>query len=165
MPAVEIPLLSPSITAVGGNRWCLFLLDHLTEFATLAWYLIADGKLVEEAFSRSITQLEHIPFDDSPPALAYHQARDIIISQAIAVLSEARSREGVDQIASSIFPIDFPDLSRLAFMLRLVICRSEEEVARLLAVTPSEVRELVSDAIHYISASAPCKTPTGCPEA
>lgn len=165
MPTLEVPLTSSSATPAGSNRWCVLLLDHLTEFATLAWYLVADGRLVEDAFSRSIVQLEQIPFDDSPPALPYNQARDIIISQAIAVLGEARSKEETAQIPAPMFPIDFPDLSRLAFLLRLVIRTPEEEVAKLLSVTPSQVRELVNDAIHYISATAPCMTPTGCPEA
>ena len=150
MSDLEIPVKSPRAPDK-SNRWCIFLLDHLTEFATLAWYLVADGNLVEEAFLRSIPQLEQIPFDDSLPVRARERAGDIIISQAIAVLAEARQREDADQIAVSMFSADLPDLCRLAFLLRLVVPRPEEDVARLLAVTPSEVRDLVHQAIDSVS--------------
>jgi hypothetical protein len=30
-----------------SGSWCLLLLEHLDEFAKLAWYLVSDGKLVE----------------------------------------------------------------------------------------------------------------------
>jgi hypothetical protein len=31
--------------------WCFLLLEHLDEFATLVWYLLADGKLVDTSIA------------------------------------------------------------------------------------------------------------------
>src|SRR3984957_18930706 len=73
--------------------WCFLLLEHLDEFATLAWYLVADSKLVEETLARTIAKLDMTVFESSVPALAYSQARDVLIAQAIAVLSDARREE------------------------------------------------------------------------
>jgi len=137
----ELPATS-STAFEKRNQWCLFLLDHLAEFATLAWYLVADGNLVDEAFLGSIPQLEQIPFDENFPARTRERARDIIISQAIAVLTTARQREHADHVAMPLFPGDFPDLCRLVFKLRKVVFKPEEDMARLLAVTPSKVVDL-----------------------
>jgi hypothetical protein len=133
----ELPVTSSSAAFGKRNRGCLFLLDHLAEFATLAWYLVADGNLVDDAFLRSIPQLEQIPFDDDVPGRTCEWVRDIIISQAIAVLAEARQREHADHVAMSMFPEDLPDLCRLAFMLRGAVIKEEEDVARLIAVARS----------------------------
>src|SRR5271155_5957810 len=78
--------------------WCFLLLEHLDEFATLAWYLVADGKLVEDTLARTIAKLDMTAFESSIPALAYSQARDVLIAQAIAVLSEPRREEGENQL-------------------------------------------------------------------
>jgi len=112
MSTLELPPKSPPAARAVRNRWCTLLLDHLTEFATLAWCLVADGNLVEEAFLRSISQLAQIPFEDSLSAAACDRARDIIISQAIAVLAEVHQQEDADRIAISMFPADLPDLCR-----------------------------------------------------
>jgi DNA-directed RNA polymerase specialized sigma24 family protein len=133
--------------------WCLLLLEHLEEFATLAWYLVADGNLVEDTFLRTMAKLDAIPFDDSVPHVAYNQVRSTIISQAVVALAEIRKREESNNISQILSSSDLPDLSRLAFILRLVIRRSELEVANLLDITPSEVKELVTDAIKYMGAS------------
>jgi hypothetical protein len=42
----------------GSASWCFLLLEHVDEFATLAWYLVADGKLVEDTFARTIAKLD-----------------------------------------------------------------------------------------------------------
>jgi len=52
---------SPSTTL-----WGIVLLEHLDEFATLAWYLVADGRLVEDTFSRTLAQLDRLSFRHSP---------------------------------------------------------------------------------------------------
>src|SRR6201985_678850 len=70
--------------------WCFLLLEHLDEFARLVWYLVADGKLVEDTFARTMAKLDVTAFESSIPALVYSQARDVLITQAIAVLSDAR---------------------------------------------------------------------------
>jgi hypothetical protein len=36
--------------------WGTVLLEHLDEFATLGWYLVADGKPVEDTFSRTLAK-------------------------------------------------------------------------------------------------------------
>ena len=81
--------------------WCFLLLEHLDEFATLVWYLVADGKLVEDTFARTMAKLDLTAFESSIPALAYSQARDVLITQAIAVLSDARREEDENQFFQS----------------------------------------------------------------
>jgi hypothetical protein len=54
--------------------WGIVLLEHLDEFATLAWYLVAIGKLVEDTFSRTLAKLDTIPCETFIPALTYSQA-------------------------------------------------------------------------------------------
>jgi DNA-directed RNA polymerase specialized sigma24 family protein len=132
--------------------WCFLLLEHLDEFATLAWYLVADSELVEETLVRTIAKLDMTVFESSIPALAYSQTRDVLIAQAIAVLSDARREENENQF---IRPESFgsvPDPPRLAFMLRLIVRLSEAEVAKFLGVSPSEVQRLVEHAIDRLSA-------------
>jgi hypothetical protein len=73
--------------------WGIVLLEHVDEFATLAWYLVADDKLVDDAFSRTLAKLDTTPFEASIPALTYSQARDVLIAQAIAVVSDMRIEE------------------------------------------------------------------------
>src|SRR5271168_4970510 len=70
--------------------WYLLFLEHLDEFATLAWHLVADPRLDEEAIQRTMVQLDAIPFDVSMPLLAYNQARETLITQAIARLGLER---------------------------------------------------------------------------
>src|ERR1700720_4207300 len=89
--ASVFPKPTPSTTS-----WGIVLLEHLDEFATLAWYLVADGKLVEDTFSRALAKLDTIPFEASIPALTYSQARDVLIAQAIAVVSDTRIEEAGD---------------------------------------------------------------------
>jgi hypothetical protein len=135
--------------------WGIVLLEHLDEFATLAWYLVADGKLVEDTFSRTLAKLDTIPFEASIPALSYRQARDVLIAQAIAVVSDIRIEEVEDW---SIEPNSIgrsPDLARLAFMLKLIIRSPEPEVARYLGVSPHEVQALVECAIDRLSVASP----------
>ncbi len=120
--------------------WCFLLLEHLDEFATLAWYLVADGKLVEDTLARTIAKLDMTAFEYSVPALAYSQARDVLITQAIAVLSDARREENENRFFRPETFGSLPDNPRLAFMLRLIIRSSEAEVAKFLGVSPSEVQ-------------------------
>ena len=145
--------------------WCLLLLEHLDEFATLVWYLVADGKLVEDTFARTMTKLDMTAFESSIPALAYSQARDVLITQAIAVLSDARREEDESQffLPSSIGSL--PDLPRLAFVLRLIIRSPETEVAKYLGLPPSEVQGLVTYAIDRLSIVPPISVLTGCHDA
>jgi hypothetical protein len=154
-----------STPSAKSASWCFLLLEHLDEFATLVWYLVADGKLVEDTFARTMAKLDVTAFESSIPALAYSQARDVLITQAIAVLSDARRREDENQFfhASSIG--NLPDLPRLAFMLRLIIRSSETEVAKFLGLSPSEVQGLVTYAIDRLSIVPPISALTGCYDA
>jgi hypothetical protein len=94
--------------------WCFLLLEHLDEFAKLAWYLVADGKLVEDTFARTLTKLDMTAFESFIPALGYSQARDVLITQAIAVLSDARREEDKNGFAQSTSVGSLPDHPRLA---------------------------------------------------
>ena len=145
--------------------WCFLLLEHLDEFATLVWYLVADGKLVEDVFARTMAKFDMTVFESSIPALAYSQARDVLITQAIAVLSDARREEDENQFFQPTSIGSLPDLPRLAFMLRLIIRSSETEVAKFLGLSPSEVQGLVKDAIDRFSVIPPISELTGCYDA
>jgi DNA-directed RNA polymerase specialized sigma24 family protein len=139
---------TPSATSAS---WCCLLLEHLDEFATLVWYLVADGKLVEDTFARTMEKLDMTAFESSIPALAYSQTRDVLITQALPVLSDARREEDENHFCQPSSIGSLPDLPRLAFMLRLVIRSSESEVAKFLGLSPSEVQGLVTYAIDRLS--------------
>ena len=145
--------------------WYLLFLEHLDEFATLAWYLVADHRLVEEAILRTMAELDAIPFDAMTPMLAYSQARETLITQAIVGLRLGRKEdeENATYLPSTLG--ELPDLPRLAFMLKLVLRSSENEVARFLDVTPLKVRELVQAAIDRLSLRVPFSVLTGCHDA
>jgi DNA-directed RNA polymerase specialized sigma24 family protein len=142
--------------------WCFLLLEHLDEFARLAWYLVADGKLVEDTFARTMVKLDMTAFESSIPALAYSQARDVLITQAIAALSDAGREEDENQFVLPNSTGRLPDHPRLAFMLRLIIRSSEAEVARFLGVSPSEVQGLVKHAIDRLSIVPSISASTDC---
>ena len=154
--------LTPSPTSAS---WCFLMLEHLDEFAKLAWYLVADGKLVEDTFARTIAKLDTTAFESSIPALAYNQARDVLITQAIAVLSDARREEDENGFVQSNSAGSLPDRPRLAFMLRLIIRSSETQVAKFLGISPSEVRGLVKHAIDRLNIVQPISAVTGCYDA
>lgn len=145
--------------------WRFLLLDHQDEFATLVWYLLADGKLVEDAFARTMAKLDMTALESSTPALAYSQARDVLITQAIAVLSDARREEDENQFVQPSSIGSLPDLPRLAFMLRFIIRSSEAEVAKFLSLSLSEVQGLVTYAIARLSIVPPIFALTGCQDA
>jgi DNA-directed RNA polymerase specialized sigma24 family protein len=145
--------------------WCFLLLEHLDEFAMLAWYLVADGKLVEDTFARTIAKLDRTAFESSIPALAYSQVRDVLITQAITVLSDARREEDENLFFQSNSIGSLPDLPRLAFILRLIIRSSETEVAKFLSVSPSEVQGLVMDEIDRLRSVPPLSVSTVCYDA
>jgi DNA-directed RNA polymerase specialized sigma24 family protein len=158
MAAVLSSFDLPSCTSRKSAAWSCLLLEYLEEFATLVWYLVADGKLVEEIFSRTMTQLDTTPFDASGPLIAYNQAREILITQTLELLAATRKE---DEENWSLQPGsgELPDLPRLAFMLRFVIHSPEGEVAKFLDVTPSQARGLFERAIDHLSASEPLTVP------
>ena len=140
--------------------WPFVLLEHLDEFATLAWYLVADSLLVEETFSRTMAKLDSIVLEASMPAVAYSQLRYVFISQAIAVLSEVRRERSESALSRPTSLSGLPDLPRLAFLLRLVIRLPEAEVAKCLDISPSTVKELVTNAIERLSVTSPLSAAT-----
>ena len=155
MATIESPVALTPSASPQSIPWCYLLLDNLHEFATLAWYLVADGALVEKVFSRVMTRLESISFDDSDALVSYELVREAIISEAVEVLAnKCEDGDGTDFFRSD-STCGFPDLSRLAFMLRFIIRSSETEVARYLDVSPARVRKLVRDEIDYLSVTGP----------
>lgn len=134
--------------------WGMLLLEHLDEFATLVWYLVADGKLVEAAFSRALAKLDTISFDASTPALIYSQARGVLIAQAIAVALDMRIEEAGDWSVEPNSIGRLPDLARLASMLKLIIRSPEPEIAKYLGVSPLEAQALVFESRHKASTVA-----------
>jgi hypothetical protein len=135
--------------------WGILLLEHLDEFATLAWYLVADGKLVEDTFSRTLAKLDTIPLEVAIPAVNYAQIRDVLITQAIAVVSDMRVEESGDWSVEPYSIGSPPDLARLAFMLKLIIRSPEPEIAKYLATSPHEAQALVEYAIDRLSVASP----------
>jgi DNA-directed RNA polymerase specialized sigma24 family protein len=143
-------------------QWDLLFLEHLEEFARLAWYLVADDRLVEDVIRRTTIQLHRLPFDTSAPELTYNQARETIIQQSIAVLKldEEYGEPQFFLVQPTLGALG--RLPRLAFMLSLILRSPEAKVAKLLDVTPSRVRELVQDAITSLSLRAPESLLSGC---
>jgi DNA-directed RNA polymerase specialized sigma24 family protein len=134
----------------------------LDEFAKLAWYLVADGTLVEDTFARTMAKLDLTAFESSIPALAYSQAREVLITQAVAVLLDARREEDENQFFRPNSTRSLPDHPRLAFMLRLIIRSSEAEVAKFLGISTSEVQGLVKHAIDRLSVVPPISASIDC---
>ena len=158
----------PSVSFTSSSKsasWCFLMLEYLDEFAKLAWYLVADGKLVEDTFARTMAKLDMTAFESSIPALAYSQARDVLITQAIAVVSDARREEDESQFFQPSSIGNLPDLPRLAFMLRFIIRSSEAEVAKFLSLSLSEVQGLVTYAIARLSIVPPISALRGCHDA
>jgi DNA-directed RNA polymerase specialized sigma24 family protein len=141
--------------------WCFLLLEHLDEFARLAWYLVADGKLVEQTFVRTMAKLDTTTFESANPALVYRQAREVLITQAIAVLTDARQNEDENWYFQGNSIVSLPDYPRLAFMLRLIIRSSEADVAKFLGVSPSEVQVLVEHGLDQLSVAPAISIATG----
>ena len=127
----------------------------------LVWYLVADVQLVEDTFARTMAKLDMTGLESSIPALAYSQARNVLITQAIAVLSDVHREEDEISLLQPTPLGRLPDLPRLAFMLRLIIRSSETEVANFLNVSPSEVQGLVKYAIDRFSVASPIPASTG----
>jgi hypothetical protein len=145
--------------------WYLLFLEHLDEFATLTWYLVADHQLVEETILRTMARLDMIPFDASTPELAYTHAREMLITEAIAGLGLDYKHRRDGEVFQPGSLGELPDLPRLAFMLKLVLRSSEMEVAKFLDVTSLKVRELVQHAIDRLSLQVPFSVLTGCYDA
>ena len=157
-----MPTSFVSLTSQPENAsWCFLLLEHLDEFARLAWYLVADGKLVEETFVRTMAKLDTTAFESANPALVYRQAREVVITQAIAVLSDVRREEDENGSFQANSIVSLPDYPRLAFMLRLIIRSSEAEVAKFLGVSPSEVQGLVEHALDRLNVGPTISASTG----
>jgi hypothetical protein len=155
MTTIADPVTLPPASSPRSIPWCYLLLDNLHEFATLAWYLVADGALVEEVFSRVMTQLDTAFFDDSDALTPYNLAREAVITQSVDVLASRRKDEEEVNVLQAGSTCELPNLPRLAFLLRFVIRSSESAVARYLDVSPSRVRELVMDEIDYLSVRGP----------
>jgi hypothetical protein len=153
--SLEIPV----VAARDKAEWSLLFLGHLDEFARLAWYLVADDKLVESVILRTMSRLDEVPFDGTVPNLAYNQAREILIQQSIAVVELDRQDEGIPMPPTL---VELPNLVRLAFMLKLILRSPETEVAKFLHVTPNRVGELVQAAIDALSLRSPASVLTGC---
>jgi DNA-directed RNA polymerase specialized sigma24 family protein len=109
-----------------------------------------------------MAKLDMTAFESSIPSLAYSQARDVLITQAIDVLLDARREEDETRFFQPNSTGRLPDNPRLAFMLRLIMRSSEAEVAKALGVSPSEVQGLVRHAIDRLSAVSPLSELTGC---
>ncbi len=110
--AATTSLSTPPANLSRQIEWSSLFLEHLDEFATLAWYLVADAKLAEAIILHTLKSLDSIPFDASQPVLTFNQARDMLITQGIAALNPAQNGPGFFEQ----FPLcELRDLQRLAF--------------------------------------------------
>ena len=148
-----------STQSPGNASWCFLLLEHLDEFATLAWYLVADGGLVEDAFARTMATLDLTAIESYTPVLAYSHAREVLITQAIAVLPDAGRDDDESQVSRRNSICSIPSRPRIAFLLRFAIHSSDAEIAKFLDVSPSEVQALIRRAIGRLSVVLPVSTP------
>lgn len=157
------------VSSAGDSRknvaWCLLFLEHLDEFATLAWYLVVDHQLVVETILRTMALLDTVPFDAATPLLAYTHARETLITEAIAGLGVRYKHSQESQVFAPGSLDELPDFPRLAYVLKVVLRSSEAEVAKFLDVTPLKVRELVQHAIDRMSLQVPLSVLTGCYDA
>ena len=150
-----------AVETSSANLWRYYLLEHLEEFASMAWYLLANSGLVEELFLRAIVLLDAIPFNGLEPS-ASQQVRSIIVSEAVAMIAEARRKEMAENWNAQLFPLSgLPDLPRLVFVLRFIIRSPEAEVARLLGVELNEIQYLVSTAVQSIGGFQLCAGEAG----
>jgi DNA-directed RNA polymerase specialized sigma24 family protein len=139
-----------AVETSSANFWHCYLLEHLEEFASMAWYLLADGDLVEELFLRAIVLLDAIRFKGQGP-FASQQVRTIIASEAVAMIVEARRRQRAENWNAELFPLrGLPDLPHLLFVLRFILRCPEAEVASLLGVDLDAIQNLVSTSIQSI---------------
>jgi hypothetical protein len=135
------------------TEWCYFVLDHLNEFAKLAWYLVADTQMVESVMLRAIVRLESTPYDAPDELVRYNQARDTLIAEAIAVLGlpESGNVEMTRPPTADVTLCELPHLPRLAFLLKLILRMPESEVAKLLSVPSASVIDLIQFAVLRLS--------------
>lgn len=113
--AALLPYESPAI-----DTWRGFLLGNLKEFSTLAWYLVADGILVEETFVLTMARLDkfHSMFFAT---LSYKEVRTIVITEAIAVAEVTGRAEEANRNSQCGRIGKLSESPRLAFMPRMVI--------------------------------------------
>jgi hypothetical protein len=154
MAAMAKPVLEALETSPTPCSWCRLLLEHLEEFTSLAWTLVADGSLVEETFERAIVQFDATPFDETGPELAYHLARKILISHALDVLESTHTEDDESRAHRIRSLSDRSVRPRPALLLRMVIRSSANGVAEFLGVAPVEAREMVCQAINHLSGRA-----------
>jgi hypothetical protein len=129
-------------------EWCFLFLEHLNEFATLAWHLVADSKPIEYLIWRALARLEDIPFDTTLPLLTYNQARDMLIAEAITYLHLQNDQHQEEAMfADQPSRCELPRLPRLASLRETVLRSSEADLARFFQVSQSLVPELVQHAI------------------
>src|ERR1700683_1519880 len=135
-----------AVETSSANLWHYYLLEHLEEFASMAWYLLANSGLVEELFLRAIVLLDAIPFNGLEPSAS----------------QQVRRKEMAENWNAQLFPLSgLPDLPRLVFVLRFIIRSPEAEVARLLGVELNEIQYLVSTAVQSIGGFQLCAGEAG----
>jgi hypothetical protein len=132
-------------------EWCFLFLEHLEEFETLALHLVADSKGGECVILPTLTRLDSNLSANSVPLLTYNQARDTLITQAIAALRPGHDRhhEG-PMLVERLSLCELLDLARLAFLLELVLRSSATEVAKFFDVSAFLVPELVQYVIDRL---------------
>ena len=115
----------------GLIAWNSFFLAHLEPLATLAWYLVVDGMVVETVVLKSVTDLAHAPFRPDRPIDAYNKAREAIIAQSLPRVAACGRTSRAIRKAQETAP--FPDFSRLETTLQQMLeeCLADVEGNRI----------------------------------
>ena len=117
----------------GLIAWNSFFLAHLEPLATLAWYLVVDGAVVETVVLQSVTDLANESFEAEHPIAAYNKAREAIIAQSLPMVATCGRTSRAIRKAQETAP--FPDFSRLEMTLQQMLedCLADTEGNRISA--------------------------------
>ncbi len=89
--AAPSPTKAELLPSFPNVAWCSILLKHLDTFATMAWYLVADGQLVERVLLRSFDRLADIGRNSWSHTESYSQTRDVVIIESLAAIKKPNS--------------------------------------------------------------------------
>jgi hypothetical protein len=114
--ATPSPTNAELLPSLPSAAWCSVLLTHLDTFATMAWYLVADGQVVERVLLRSFDRLADIRRNSWSHTESYSQTRDIVIVESLAAIDKPNSMRPCK--SSPCVGGKPPDVPRLESLLR-----------------------------------------------
>lgn len=157
MKTTASSLISTQRPVPATSPWGFFFLDHLDEFARLTWYLVADPLLVERVIMRTLMRLEGTAFEAAEVSVLQNLVRDVLVAESIVALDipEGGFIEGRPESSSRIAFCDFPNLPRIASIVKLALTLPQSDIADALSLSPKEADGLLDFAILYLNHSLP----------